>query len=76
MTYDLDVSIKDTEHLRRTGLSLVGGTRNVFMKRDDELPTSKHFKTCSEPRKQNSAAAISRKELHIFCERSLLGFEK
>ena len=41
--YDLDVSIKDTEHLRRTGLSFVGGTRNVFMKRDDELPTSKHF---------------------------------
>ena len=41
--YDLDVSIKDTEHLQRTGLSFVGGTRNVFMKRDDELPTSRHF---------------------------------
>ena len=41
--YDLDVGIKDTEHLRRTGLSFIGGTRNVFMKRDDELPTSKHF---------------------------------
>ena len=37
------IFIKDTEHIRRTGLSFVGGTRNVFMKRDYELPTSKHF---------------------------------
>ena len=41
--YDLDVSIKDNEHQRRTGLSFVGGTSTVFMKRDEKLPTSKHF---------------------------------
>ena len=39
--YDLDVSIKDSEHKRRAGLSDVGGSRNVYIKTDDILPNSK-----------------------------------
>ena len=41
--YDLDESIKDSEHQRRTGVTYVGGSRNVFMRRDDPLPTSRLF---------------------------------
>ena len=42
--YDLTYSIKDSEHERRTGdLSFVGGTRNIFMRTDDELPSPRHF---------------------------------
>ena len=39
----MDDSIKDTEYQWITGLPFVGETINDFMKRDDELPTSKHF---------------------------------
>ena len=35
--------IKDIEHQQHVGLSFVGWTRNVFMKRDDGLPTLKHI---------------------------------
>lgn len=42
--YDLQHSIKDSEHERRTGeLPFVGGTRNIFIKRNDELPSPRHF---------------------------------
>ena len=42
-TYDIDIIIKDSEHYLRTGASYLGGSRNVFMKRGDALPTSKNF---------------------------------
>lgn len=42
--YDLTYNIKDSEHERRTGeISFVGGTRNIFIKRNDELPSPKQF---------------------------------
>ena len=31
--YDLDVSIKDSEHERQAGLSYVGQSRSVYMKK-------------------------------------------
>ena len=42
-SYDLDVSIKDSEHEWRAGLSYVGGSRNVYIKTDDVLPNSKQL---------------------------------
>eukprot|EP00794_Sanderia_malayensis_P017851 gene17851-19634_t len=42
--YDLEMSIKDSEHDRRAGAySHVGGTRNVFIRMEDRLPPSKEF---------------------------------
>ena len=41
--YDLDVSIKDSEHERHAGLSYAGGSRNVYIKTDDVLLSSKQL---------------------------------
>eukprot|EP00112_Aurelia_sp_Birch-Aquarium-sp1_P023025 Seg6709.2 transcript_id=Seg6709.2/GoldUCD/mRNA.D3Y31 product="hypothetical protein" protein_id=Seg6709.2/GoldUCD/D3Y31 len=42
--YDLEMSIKDSEHARRAGeSSYLGGTRNVFIRKEDKLPPSKEF---------------------------------
>eukprot|EP00794_Sanderia_malayensis_P000931 gene931-241_t len=42
--YDLEMSIKDSEHDCRAGAySHVGGTRNVFIRMEDRLPPSKEF---------------------------------
>ncbi len=42
--YDMAYNIKDSEHVRRTGeSSFVGGTRNIFMKNSDALPSPRHF---------------------------------
>jgi hypothetical protein len=42
--YDLEVSIKDSEHERRASdVRYTCGSKNIFMKRDDKFPTSKEF---------------------------------
>ena len=42
--YDLEMSIKDSEHDRRAGASsYLGGTRNVFIRKEDKLPPPKEF---------------------------------
>ena len=44
--YDLEISIKDSEHERRTGgASYTGGARNIFIKRNNKLPSPNEFKT-------------------------------
>ena len=60
--YDLPHSIKDSEHERQTGkLPFVGGTRNIFIKRNEKLPSPRHFNNMfKNPWKQNSSAAISK----------------
>ena len=40
--YDLETSIKDSEHERRSS-TFIGGSKNVFMRRDDPMPTSRVF---------------------------------
>ena len=42
--YDLEVSIKDSEHERRASdVRYTCGSKNIFMKRDDKFPTSNEF---------------------------------
>ena len=42
--YDMIYSIKDSDHVGGTGeASFVGGDRNIYMKKNNSLPSPKHF---------------------------------